>query len=79
VTFVTGKQVGGINATDALQVNNWGLAPNSIEKVRWYAGDVQWKMASSTAGDAGESSTTSSSPVRSGWLPTNGTSGMPVI
>jgi hypothetical protein len=53
VTFVTGKQVGGINATDALQVNNWGLAPNSIEKVRWYAGDVN-EDGLINAGDAGD-------------------------
>jgi hypothetical protein len=34
------KPVGGINATDAAQVNYWGVAPWQIEKVRFYAGDA---------------------------------------
>jgi hypothetical protein len=31
---------GSVNTTDAAQVNNWGIVPYSIEKVRFYAGDV---------------------------------------
>ncbi len=34
------KAVGGINATDAAQANYWGVAPWTIEKVRFYAGDA---------------------------------------
>lgn len=34
------KAVGGINATDAAMANYWGIAPWSIEKVRFYAGDA---------------------------------------
>ncbi len=41
VEFIADKAVGGINATDAAQVNMWGVGPQySIEKVRFYAGDV---------------------------------------
>lgn len=41
VEFITDIAVGGINATDAAQVNMWGVGPQySIEKVRFYAGDV---------------------------------------
>lgn len=37
----TVKPVGGINSTDAAQVNYWGVnTPLTIEKVRFYAGDV---------------------------------------
>jgi hypothetical protein len=36
----TSKSVGGINSTDAAQVNFWSVNPSSIEKVRFYAGDV---------------------------------------
>jgi hypothetical protein len=32
--------VGGINITDAALVNAWGVTPSSIEKVKFYAGDV---------------------------------------
>ena len=32
---------GAINATDAAQANYWGAHPYQIEKVRFYAGDVQ--------------------------------------
>ena len=35
-----GKTVGSINATDAAQVNYWGVASWTIEKVRFFAGDV---------------------------------------
>jgi len=39
--FSTLKAVGGINSTDAAQVNAWGVGPQySIEKVRFFAGDV---------------------------------------
>jgi hypothetical protein len=31
---------GSVNTTDAAQVNYWGVVPYSIEKVRFYAGDV---------------------------------------
>jgi hypothetical protein len=34
------KPAGGINSTDAAQVNQWGVAPYGIEKVRFFAGDV---------------------------------------
>jgi hypothetical protein len=53
--------MGGINATDAAQVNAWGLGPPysyTIEKIRFYAGDVAGDMGYSTinnrlnAGDA---------------------------
>jgi parallel beta-helix repeat protein len=36
----TGKPVGGINVTDAAQVNAWGVTPYEIELTRFYAGDV---------------------------------------
>jgi hypothetical protein len=35
-----GKTTGGINATDAAQANYWGVAAWQIEKVRFFAGDV---------------------------------------
>jgi hypothetical protein len=44
---------GSVNATDAAQVNAWGVGPQySIEKVRFFAGDV---IPTNTldAGDAG--------------------------
>jgi hypothetical protein len=40
VIFKTIKDVGGINAGDAAQVNAWSVAPYEIEKVRFLAGDV---------------------------------------
>ena len=40
VVFTTTKPVGGINVTDAAQVNAWYTGPYSIEKVRFFAGDV---------------------------------------
>jgi hypothetical protein len=36
----TKSTYGSINTTDAAQVNFWGANPYSIEKVRFYAGDV---------------------------------------
>lgn len=41
VSFITAKPAGGINATDAAQLNAWGVGPQyAIEKVRFLAGDV---------------------------------------
>lgn len=41
VTFVTSKPAGGVNATDAAQLNAWGVGPQyDIEKVRFLSGDV---------------------------------------
>jgi hypothetical protein len=41
VVFNTIKPVGGINSSDAAQVNAWGVGPQyTIEKVRFFAGDV---------------------------------------
>jgi hypothetical protein len=41
ITATDNKLVGGINATDAAQVNAWGVGPQtSIEKVRFFAGDA---------------------------------------
>ncbi len=41
VVFSTSKPAGGINSTDAAQVNAWSVGPQySIEKVRFFAGDV---------------------------------------
>jgi hypothetical protein len=40
VVVTTVNPVGGINATDAAQVNYWGTEPWEIEKVRFYAGDA---------------------------------------
>lgn len=41
VAFVTSKPAGGVNATDAAQLNAWGVGPQyAIEKVRFIAGDV---------------------------------------
>ena len=41
MVFTTVKPVGGINASDAAQVNAWGVGPHYlIEKVRFFAGDV---------------------------------------
>lgn len=36
----TRSTAGSVNTTDAAQVNFWGANPYSIEKVRFYAGDV---------------------------------------
>jgi hypothetical protein len=36
----TTKSTGGINSTDAAQVNYWGVAPYSIETVKFFAGDA---------------------------------------
>jgi|GEM_PF-4138697 len=38
--FSTLKPTGGINSTDAAQVNYWAVNPYSIEKARFFAGDV---------------------------------------
>jgi hypothetical protein len=40
VTFSTTKPVGGINSTDAAQVNTYGVGPYAIDVVRYLAGDV---------------------------------------
>ncbi|MFU8844603.1 MAG: T9SS type A sorting domain-containing protein, partial [Bacteroidales bacterium] len=40
VRATTTKAVGGINSTDAAQVNYWVVNNSEIEKVRFYAGDV---------------------------------------
>jgi len=40
VVASTLKPVGGINSTDAVQVNTWGVTPSTIEKVQFRAGDV---------------------------------------
>lgn len=40
IRSTTSKAVGGINSTDAAQVNYWGVTPSSIEIVRWLAGNV---------------------------------------
>jgi len=40
VVATTLKPVGGINSTDAVQVNTWGVTPSTIEKVQFRAGDV---------------------------------------
>jgi hypothetical protein len=40
ITATTIKPSGGVNATDAAQVNAWGVLPFPIEKVRAFAGDV---------------------------------------
>ncbi len=42
VSFTTSKQPGGINATDAAQVNSYGVAPYTIESVRFLAGDTDY-------------------------------------
>ena len=39
-TTSTKSTAGSVNATDAAQVNYWGAHPSTIEKVRFYAGDV---------------------------------------
>jgi len=41
-TNVTGhvKTIGGVNSTDAAQVNYWGTAPYQIDKIKFYACDV---------------------------------------
>ncbi len=57
VVFSTVKPVGGINATDAAQVNAWGVGPQYlIEKVRFFAGDVMPNILNNIldAGDAGK-------------------------
>jgi hypothetical protein len=53
VVATTVKAVGGINATDAVQVNNWALLPTTIEKVAFKSGDVNLDDILN-AGDAGE-------------------------
>jgi hypothetical protein len=40
VKFSTLKPVGGINSTDAAQVNAWSVSPFGIQKVQFFAGDV---------------------------------------
>jgi hypothetical protein len=41
VVFTTAKNPGGINSSDAAQVNAWGVGPQYwIQKVRFFAGDV---------------------------------------
>jgi hypothetical protein len=40
ITCTTDKPNGGINATDAVQVNSWYVMPYPIERVRAFAGDV---------------------------------------
>jgi hypothetical protein len=40
ITATTVKPAGGVNATDAAQVNAWNVAPYGIEKVKAFAGDV---------------------------------------
>lgn len=40
VHATTSKAIGGINSTDAAQVNYWGVTPSTIATVRWLAGDV---------------------------------------
>jgi hypothetical protein len=40
VTCSTTKETGGINSTDAAQVNSWYVDQYAIEKVRAFAGDV---------------------------------------
>jgi hypothetical protein len=40
VISTTVKPVGGINATDAVQANIWGVNPQPIERVQFIAGDV---------------------------------------
>ena len=57
VVFTTGKATGGINSSDAAQVNAWGVLASAgsaypIEKVRFFAGDVL-KNNVLNAGDAG--------------------------
>lgn len=42
VVATTIKPIGGINSTDAVQVNSWPLAPVPIEKIRFKAGDVNY-------------------------------------
>ncbi|MCD4730272.1 MAG: T9SS type A sorting domain-containing protein, partial [Bacteroidales bacterium] len=39
------QQTGSINSTDAAQVNLWSVTNNSIEKVRFYAGDVTGSLS----------------------------------
>ena len=48
----TVKPVGGINSTDAAQVNYWGVNISPIEKVRWLAGDVAGSDFKINANDA---------------------------
>ncbi|MCX6235930.1 MAG: right-handed parallel beta-helix repeat-containing protein [Bacteroidetes bacterium] len=48
VLLSTVKPVGSINSTDAAQVNYWPTAPYAIEKVRFYAGDVNFDAALSS-------------------------------
>jgi parallel beta-helix repeat protein len=52
VHATTLKAVGGINSTDAAQVNYWGVTPSSIEKVRWLSGDVAGTDFKVNANDA---------------------------
>ncbi len=54
VIFTTGKPVGGINSSDAAQVNAWGVGPPyTIDKVRFFAGDVLGSNTQINAADAG--------------------------
>ncbi len=43
---------GSINTSDAAQVNYWGVYPSSIEKVRFFAGDVAAPLNTIGAADA---------------------------
>jgi hypothetical protein len=62
IEITTGKPVGGINSTDAGQVNNWNVSQNLsgerplIEKVRFLAGDVSgdFRVTAIDAGDIQE-------------------------
>jgi hypothetical protein len=48
VTFSTTHTPGGINSTDAAQVNFWGVSPTTIEKTKFLAGDVDASLALSS-------------------------------
>lgn len=51
-TTSTKPTAGSVNSTDAAQVNYWPIAPYSIEKVRFYAGDVTGETRYLNATDA---------------------------
>jgi len=51
-TTSTKPTSGSVNATDAAQVNYWGPHPYTIEKVRFYAGDVTGETYYINATDA---------------------------
>ncbi|MCO5256894.1 MAG: right-handed parallel beta-helix repeat-containing protein [Lentimicrobium sp.] len=53
VILSTNKSKGGINSGDAAQVNAWGVNLYSIEKVRFFAGDVAGGDNQLLAPDAG--------------------------